>query len=125
MSPVARRAGAPDQRLGKRQRLIRPIEFDEAFSQNRKQVGRLMVLWLRAGEGAALRLGVVTSRKVGGAVQRARARRVLREAFRRSRHTFDGAVDVVLVARAPVVRAPWAEVTNELEALAAKAGILR
>ena len=125
MSPVARRAGAPDQRLGKRQRLIRPIEFEEAFSQNRKQVGRLMVLWLRAGEGAALRLGVVTSRKVGGAVQRARARRVLREAFRRSRHPLDGAVDVVLVARAPVVRAPWAEVTNELEALAAKAGILR
>lgn len=117
MSPV------PDERLGRSRRLTRPSEFEEAFSQGRKQVGRLMVLWLREGQGAALRLGVVTSRKVGGAVQRARARRRLREAFRKSRASFAGDVDVVLVARSPVVDAPWSDVVKELNVLARKAGL--
>lgn len=83
-----------------------------------------MVLWLRQGPGAALRLGVVSSRKVGGAVQRVRARRRLREAFRRNRHLFHGPYDVVLIARREVLDAEWNSVVKELLALARKAGLM-
>jgi ribonuclease P protein component len=52
--------------------------------------------WLPAKE---LRLGVVTSRKVGSAVIRSRARRFLREVFRQHQHEVTEPVSMVLVAR--------------------------
>jgi ribonuclease P protein component len=85
-----------------------------------------MVLLLRAGEGAALRLGVVSSRaSVGNAVARNRARRRLRSAFRLNRSQFSGAHDVVLIARRPLLAAPWADITSELLYLARKSGLLK
>jgi len=115
--------GKPDQRLGRSRRLTRSIHFQEAYNQGRRWVGRLMVLWLRTGEGAALRLGVVAGRKVGGAVARSRAKRLLREAYRRERHRLSGDVDVVLVARRAIVNASWDEVTEELNRLSEQAGL--
>lgn len=115
--------GAPDQRLGRGRRLTRPGSFQEAYAQGRRWVGRFMVFWLREGEDASLRLGVVTGRKVGGAVQRARARRLLREAFRRNRHRLSGKCDVVLVARRAILAAEWGELVDELIELAGRAGL--
>ena len=84
-----------------------------------------MVLWLRSGEGAALRLGVVTSRKVGHAVIRTRSRRRLREVYRRNRHQLSGAYDVVLVARASLDGADWEDVVKDFTNLAARAGLVK
>ncbi len=84
-----------------------------------------MVLWLREGEGAALRLGVVTSKKVSKrAVDRNLGRRRLREAFRTNRDQFQGDVDVVIIARRNILKATQAEVESELLYLARKAGFV-
>jgi ribonuclease P protein component len=114
----------PDQRLGRRHRLISPLLFDEAYKQNRKFVGRFMVMFLRSGDGAALRLGVVTGRKLGGAPVRTRSRRLLREVFRRNRSAMKGAFDVVLLGRAGLALAPWAEVTKDFLTIAKRSGLL-
>lgn len=103
--------------------MIRSANFEEAFSQNRKWVGRFMVLWLRTGDDACLRLGVVTSRKVGGAVQRVRARRLLREVFRLHRHLLTGPFDVVLVARGRILNAGAVAIREEFLELARQAGV--
>ncbi len=114
----------PDQRLGRRRRLVASRLFDQAYEQRRKFVGRFMLLFLRSGEGASLRLGVVTGRKVGAAHVRTKSRRRLREVFRRNRERLRGRYDVVLIARAGVDRAPWGEVVKDFLALAGRAGIL-
>ena len=112
--------------LSKKQRLTKASLFREAFAQKRSFVGRLMVLWLRKGEGAALRLGVVTSKKVSNrAVDRNLGRRRLREAFRVNRDQFHGEVDVVIIARRNILDASQAEVEAELLRLAGKAGLLK
>lgn len=98
--------------------------FAEAYEQNRCQRGRYMLLWLRSGPDAALRLGVVTSRKVGDAVTRVKARRRMREIFRRRRSQLRGAFDVVLIARASLPEAPWDEVVKDFLKLAERAGLL-
>jgi len=121
---AGRQTRGPDQRLGRSQRLIRSTDFADTFSQQRKWVGRTMVLWLRSADDAAWRLGVVSSRKVGGAVQRVKARRRLREVFRRHRAGLTGCYDVVLVARATIVTAPWAAVVDDFMTLARKAGLV-
>ena len=111
--------------MSRKQRLTRSALFDETYGQGRCQRGRLMNLWLRSGEGAALRLGVVTSRRVGRAHFRTRARRLMREAFRLNRGRFHGDVDVILVARSTIVGVRRKDVEADLLALARRAGILK
>ena len=71
-----------------------------------------------------MRLGVVASRRIGGAVKRNRARRLLRELFRRERKRMRGDFDVVLVARKEILDAEWEELVAELRRLAKAAGLL-
>lgn len=49
-----------------------------------------------------LRLGITASRKIGGAVQRARARRLIREAFRAVFTELPSALDIVVIVRRPL-----------------------
>lgn len=118
-------AGGLDRLLPKARRLTHASLFAETFSQNRKRVGRYMVLWLRSGEGAALRLGVITSKKVHlRANRRNYARRRLREAYRLLRPWFAGDVDVILIGRRALLDAPWEAVVHELLTLARKADLI-
>ena len=109
--------------LGRAERLTRSGLFAEAYRQERRRAGRCMVVWLRHGDGAALRLGVVASRRVGGAVERNRARRRLREVYRRHRHRLQGDADVVLVARRGAVTASFAGLEEEMLDLLRRLGI--
>jgi ribonuclease P protein component len=120
-----RRAFGVRPTLCRKQRLRRSAQFREAYDQDCRRHGRLMVLFLRSAPDASLRLGVVASKKVGNAVHRARAKRRLREAFRLHRAQFDPAAgDVVLVARRSILHAPWDDVVAELLKLAAQIGLL-
>ena len=114
----------PDQGLRRSQRLTRTALFRQTYAQGRRWIGRFMVLWLRSGDDASLRLGVVASKKVGNAVARARAKRLLREAYRRNRFRMAGQFDVVIVARRDILAAPWNDIEGELLELAKFAGLL-
>ncbi len=109
--------------MSRQQRLLRPSHFAEAYEGGRKYAGRYMVLWLRTAKDADRRLGVVSSRRVGGAVQRNRARRRLRALFRQEREHLSGREDLILVARASCVAAPWTELVQDFQALARRAGL--
>lgn len=112
--------------LSRKQRLIQASLFGEAFAQKRSFPGRYLVIWLRTGPGAVLRLGVVTSKKVSNrAVDRNLARRRLREIFRHHRAELSGEFDLVLVARRNLLSASYADVEAEFLRLAEKAGLLK
>jgi ribonuclease P protein component len=111
--------------LSKKQRMTKASLFREAFAQKKSFVGRYMVLWLREGEDASLRLGLVTSKKVSlRAVDRNRARRRLREAVRLNRSKLAGQTDLLIIARRNILRASHDEVEREFLWLAEKAGLL-
>lgn len=71
------------------------------------------------------RLGVVTSRSVGGAVQRNRARRLLREAFRLNQHRIQQPTLMILVARASIARRRFAAVERDFLLCLSRAGLTR
>src|SRR5512137_2566403 len=85
-------------------------DFSRLRLQGRRLAhGCLILNWLATGAVRG-RLGVVVSRKVGPAVVRSRARRLLREVWRKHQHGFPLPLDLVLVARPSLARKALAEV---------------
>lgn len=84
-----------------RMRLSRSADFDRVFRQGRSHAGRELVLYVFPhGEADdEPRLGLSVSRKVGGAVQRNRVKRLLREAFAAEGERLPAGTDAVVVAR--------------------------
>jgi ribonuclease P protein component len=81
--------------------------------------GCLILNFAERPSGSQSRVGVITSRKIGEAVVRSRARRLLRETFRLHQHELARPVDMVLVARASIVGKKYADVERDyLKALA-------
>lgn len=100
-----------DESLRRDQRIARSSEFRAVMSAGSRGVSRYVVAIRGAGDGggAPPRLGVVASRKIGGAVQRSRAKRRLREVYRRGDRP---AGDLVLIARRGIHEASWTDLAG-------------
>lgn len=77
--------GKASEALPKRCRLRARAEFQKVYAEGQRYDGRLMAAFLRKNDLPEHRFGVTASTKaIGKSVDRNRARRLLREVFRRS-----------------------------------------
>jgi ribonuclease P protein component len=86
----------------RRRRLSRSAEFERVYRQGRSKGNRFLVLYAFPREALAEegpRLGLSVSRRVGGAVERNRVKRTLREAFWQEAERLPQGSDYVVVAR--------------------------
>ena len=110
--------------LPKSERLQRGYQFRGAYEHGRKFVGRFVVLYAVDDPSGGRALGVVTSRKIGGAVVRNRARRLLREAYRLNKQKLKTNLQIVMVARTAINGKRRQDVEADLLRLFQAAGIL-
>lgn len=89
-------------------------EFRKAKENGQRlAVGCLIANWLPSQDLQHSRVGVVSSKQIGSAVIRNRARRLLREAFRLHQHEFKRPVSLVLVARRSIVNCSFQDVERD------------
>ena len=113
-------------RLTRASRVTQNRDFVRIRQQGERLAqGCLVANWNKLPEGAAPKLGVVTSRKIGGAVQRTRARRLLRESFRLHQHEFAQPIELILVARNSIAGKRFADVERDFLATLRRAGLLK
>ena len=113
-------------RFGRAARIKQSRDFARTRQEGQRCVcGCLIANWRALPVGSLPRLGVVVSRKVGGAVVRSRARRLLRESFRRHQHDLVQPVDLVLVARNSITGRGLGEVEKDFLTTLERVGLLK
>ena len=79
-----------------------------------------MTVFVLPNDGAAARLGVAATRKIGSSVDRNRAKRLAREVFRR--HKIAAGLDIVIVPRREMLDAPFASLEADYHAALERSG---
>ncbi len=114
------------RRLGRRARIKQGRDFMRVRQGGERAVkGCLIANWLRLPRESRSRLGVVVSKKVGNAVVRNRAKRLLRESYRQHQNELAQPVDLVLVARPSIAQKEFADVERDLISTLRQAGLLQ
>ena len=110
--------------MGKIVAMCRNNDFRRAYVRGKSYVSPVVVVYVMKNRLKTVRVGITTSKKVGNAVQRNRARRVIREAYRGLVPAVQGGWDLVFVARSRTLHMKSTEVRRVMEAHLKKTGVL-
>lgn len=101
----------------KSRRLLKHADFQRVYQGGRRQfTGNMTIFFLRreAVPGGEPRVGLTVGKVLGGAVERNRIKRRMREAVRLSRSACSGPLDIVFNPRKSVLTMPFAELMKEV-----------
>jgi ribonuclease P protein component len=101
-------APRPDERFRPEERIRRRAEYVAVYDRGRKIGGRLMTVFFLDNGQQRPRLGIAATRKYGSSVERNRAKRLVREAFRR--HKPAAGLDIVVIPRREMLGADFSRV---------------
>ncbi len=109
--------------LGNDIALRKKKEYGYVFRAGKKQVGRFMVIYAAKNGLQKNRYGIITSKKVGKAVTRNRAKRRLRDLVRNLDNRLKPGFDIVIIARVSINEASFSDIIAEGEQLFKKVGL--
>ena len=109
--------GRRSERFTKARRVRRHDEFQRVFDRSHRAKGQYFTVLMAPNDAGLARLGIVASRKLGDAVRRNRAKRLIREVFRRSDLLPpDQGLDVVVIPRREMFDATYSSLESDFRA---------
>lgn len=108
--------------LKKNLRIVRNSDFRTMFAKGTSFPGRHVVIYVLKGPQ---KFGFIASKKVGGAVKRNRAKRLMREVIRLHLSRFRDDVQVICIARPSIVGSPLSEVERAMLSVIKRAKLLK
>jgi ribonuclease P protein component len=106
----------PSNTLPPARRIRRRVEFQRVFDAGRRAHGRYLTIIAAPAPGPDSRIGIVASKKLGGAVVRNRAKRLIREMFR-TQTVLERASDLVIIPKASALQVEVIEVVNDYKTM--------
>lgn len=100
-------------------------EFNRLYSRGKSYVTSNLVLYVLKNRQKNVRIGITTSKKIGNAVQRNRARRIIKESCRKIISRVKPGYDIVLVARKRTAQVKCDVVLNALTKMLGEANVLK
>lgn len=105
------------ERFTRARRITRRADYQRVLAKTPRTHGRFFTLVVGPNSHGRMRLGMVASRKLGNAVKRNLAKRLIREIFRRSGQTgSEAALDVVVIPRPAIFAADFSSLQQDFDA---------
>lgn len=105
-------------------KICRGKEYSYIYKYGRRIQGHYIIVFIKESQLTHYRVGIVTSKKIGNAVIRNRAKRQIREIVRKHFDHIQGCIDVVIVARFNIKDTSFELIEKDFVKLMKKAGIL-
>lgn len=99
-------------------------DFRRLYYRGKSAAGKNLVTYVMKRKAPQTRIGITTSKKIGGAVERNRARRVIRAAFSQLEGRLVCNYDIVFVARTNTPKVKMQEVLSDMEKQLLKLGAI-
>jgi ribonuclease P protein component len=110
------------EKFPKTDRILKRAVFRRVYEEGRKFHARCFTAFVLASPSERSRIGITATRKIGNSVERNRARRLVREAFRKNKWLVPPGVDIVINAKRPLVEASYHDLEGDFISFLKKAG---
>lgn len=110
--------------MGKIITLKQNSDFRRLYKRGKSAVRGTMVVYVMNGRSKQPRLGITVSKKIGGAVERNRAKRRIREVFRATLPSLKQNIDICVVARGRLLTSRYDKVLHDFDSAASELNML-
>ncbi|PYT08175.1 MAG: ribonuclease P protein component [Acidobacteria bacterium] len=110
------------EKFPKTNRILKRDVFRRVYEKGRKIHFRYFTAFVLATRAGTARIGITATRKIGNSVERNRARRLIREAFRKNKWLVPHGVDIVINVKRSLVEAGYADFEAEFITFLQRAG---
>ena len=100
------------------------VDFRRAYARGKTVASPVLVSYCLKNRTGVCRIGITTSKKIGGAIERNRCRRIIKEAYYHLEPFCEGGWDIVFVARFKTLRVKSTDIEKVMREQLEKCGVI-